>query len=202
MHQCRLHRLTLGVAAEHLADGGAVMREIGVQPHEAPAARLVDAGNRIPGRRRRFAVGTQITLAAAFGDRVNHVDRDALRLAAAQSPDLGRGKAAGCDRGLGSGAYAKRRRQLRFRAAQRDGVERSGGTAGESPEVRKNLVGCLHAPTSVVVMPALVAGIHVLCDIRQDVDSRDKPGHDACFEKRYGGLAGCKRQAVIIRESG
>ena len=30
------------------------------------------------------------------------------------------------------------------------------------------------------VMPALVAGIHVLVmPIRQDVDGRDKPGHDA-----------------------
>jgi 2-oxoglutarate ferredoxin oxidoreductase subunit beta len=28
-------------------------------------------------------------------------------------------------------------------------------------------------------MPALVAGIHVFSRIRQDVDGRDKPGHDA-----------------------
>jgi 2-oxoglutarate ferredoxin oxidoreductase subunit beta len=35
-------------------------------------------------------------------------------------------------------------------------------------------------------MPALVAGIHVLLLLREDVDGRDKPGHDglhllACF---------------------
>ena len=29
-----------------------------------------------------------------------------------------------------------------------------------------------------VVMPALVAGIHVLSSCMQDVDGRDKPGHD------------------------
>jgi len=32
-------------------------------------------------------------------------------------------------------------------------------------------------------MPALGAGIHVLCASSEDVDGRDKPGHDAslCF---------------------
>jgi hypothetical protein len=31
-------------------------------------------------------------------------------------------------------------------------------------------------------MPALVAGIHVfLAEFSQDVDGRDKPGHDAAF---------------------
>ncbi len=30
-----------------------------------------------------------------------------------------------------------------------------------------------------VVMPGLVPGIHVLCSAGQDVDVRDKPGHDA-----------------------
>jgi hypothetical protein len=29
-----------------------------------------------------------------------------------------------------------------------------------------------------VVMPALGAGIHALLSIKQDVDGRDKPGHD------------------------
>jgi hypothetical protein len=28
-------------------------------------------------------------------------------------------------------------------------------------------------------MPALVAGIHVFCASNEDVDGRDKPGHDA-----------------------
>jgi hypothetical protein len=34
------------------------------------------------------------------------------------------------------------------------------------------------------VMPALVAGIHVLLMCQQDVDGRDKPGHDD--EKSHG----------------
>src|SRR5215510_938554 len=33
--------------------------------------------------------------------------------------------------------------------------------------------------TSPRVMPALVAGIHVLLSYNKDVDGRDKPGHDA-----------------------
>jgi hypothetical protein len=32
---------------------------------------------------------------------------------------------------------------------------------------------------SANVMPALVAGIHVFA-VKQDVDGRDKPGHDRC----------------------
>jgi hypothetical protein len=31
-------------------------------------------------------------------------------------------------------------------------------------------------------MPALGAGIHVFCALSEDVDGRDKPGHDALFE--------------------
>jgi hypothetical protein len=31
------------------------------------------------------------------------------------------------------------------------------------------------------VMPALGAGIHVFCAASEDVDGRDKPGHDAGF---------------------
>jgi hypothetical protein len=32
-------------------------------------------------------------------------------------------------------------------------------------------------------MPALVAGIHVLLRVRQDVDGRDEPGHDETTER-------------------
>ena len=31
-------------------------------------------------------------------------------------------------------------------------------------------------------MPGLVPGIHVLPVCYEDVDGRDRPGHDACFE--------------------
>ena len=51
LHQRGLHLIALRLAVQHLADGVAVMREIGVQPHEAPVAGLVDAGDGIPGRR-------------------------------------------------------------------------------------------------------------------------------------------------------
>ena len=36
-----------------------------------------------------------------------------------------------------------------------------------------------NAQNSLLVMPALVAGIHVLLsESKKDVDGRDKPGHD------------------------
>jgi len=34
----------------------------------------------------------------------------------------------------------------------------------------------------LLVMPALVAGIHVFCTSNEGVDGRDKPGHDPAFD--------------------
>jgi hypothetical protein len=51
-----------------------------MQPHEAPIAGPVDAGDRVPGRRRRLAVDAQVTLAAAFDNGMTDIDRDLLRL--------------------------------------------------------------------------------------------------------------------------
>jgi hypothetical protein len=36
-------------------------------------------------------------------------------------------------------------------------------------------------------MPALVAGIHVFCASNEDVDGRDKPGHDPVYVLQYEG---------------
>ena len=120
LHQRGLDLVALRLAVQNLADGVAVMPEIGVQPHEALVARLVDAGDRVPGRRRRLAVDAQVTLAAAFDHGMAHVDRDVLRLPAAQFPDLRRGQSGRGDAGLRRGGDAKRRRQLRLLARQRD----------------------------------------------------------------------------------
>ena len=83
LHQRGLDRVALRLAVQHLADGIAMMPEIGVQPHEASVAGFVDAGDGVPGRSRRLAVDAQIALAAALDDGVTHVDRDILRLPAA-----------------------------------------------------------------------------------------------------------------------
>src|SRR5713101_111119 len=103
-----LFRSALRPAVQHLADGIAVMPEIGVQPHEALIAGLVDSGDDIPGRRRRLAVDAQIALGAAFDDGVTHVDRDILALPAAQFPDLRGSEARRGDAGLRRGGDAKR----------------------------------------------------------------------------------------------
>src|SRR5690348_12868184 len=100
MHEAALHLVTLGFAVEHAAHGFAVMREIGVQANEASIACLVDAGDRVPGRWRRLAFNAQVPLTAAFDHGVPHVDRDLLVLSAAQSPDMGCGKAGGGNAGL------------------------------------------------------------------------------------------------------
>ena len=107
LHQCGLNIVAFRLAAEDLADGVAMMREIGVQPHEAAVAGLVDAGDDIPCRRRLLAIDTQIPLAAAFDDGMTHVDRDILALPAAQFPDLRRGKPGRGDAGLRRGSDAK-----------------------------------------------------------------------------------------------
>ena len=108
LHQRGLHVVALRLAAQNLADGVAVMPEIGVQPHEALVAGPVDAGDLVPGRRRRLAVDAQVTLAAAFDHGVAHVDGDVLRLPAAQLPDLRRRQSGRSDACLRRGADAKR----------------------------------------------------------------------------------------------
>ena len=84
-----------------------MVREIGVQADEASVARPVESGDGVPGWRRRLAVEAQIALAPAFDHGVAHVDGNALRLAAAQFPDFGRGKAGGGDAGLRGGGHAE-----------------------------------------------------------------------------------------------
>ena len=147
LHQRGLDMVALGLAAQHLADGIAVMAEIGVQPHEAPIAGVVDSGDRIPGGSRRLAVDAQIALAAALDDGVAHVDRNVLRLPAAQFPDLRRGQSRRGDAGLRRGADAKRRRQLRLFAGQRDAVERGKVPARSGPEIGQNFARRLHEET-------------------------------------------------------
>ena len=130
LHQRGLNRVTLRLAAQHLADGVAVMREIGVQADEAVAG-FVDAGDGVPGRRRRIAVDAQITLAPAFDHGMAHIDRDVLRLAAAHLPDPGRRQPGRGDAGLRRGGDAKRGRQLRLVAGQLERVERGGSPPAE-----------------------------------------------------------------------
>ena len=83
-----------------------------------------------------------------------HVDGDVLRLPAAQFPDLRRGKPGRGDAGLRRGGDAKRRRQLRLFAGQRDGVERGRIAAGQRPQIGENFAGRLHGISTDFVMLA------------------------------------------------
>ena len=138
LHQPGLDVVAFGLAVEHLADGGTVVRKIGVQPHETTVAGLVDAGDGIPRRWRRLAVDAQIALGTALDCGVAHVDGDGLRLPAAQLPDLGCGKAGRGDAHLRRGGDTKRGRQQRLLAGQRDGGQRTRRTARRCPDVVKN----------------------------------------------------------------
>ena len=134
LHQGGLNVVALGLAVQDPAHGVTVMGKIGVQTNKTLAVRLVDAGNRIPGRWRRVAVeAAQVTLAAAFDDGVTHVDGDFLILTAAQLPDIGGGQPCCGDARLRGGRDAKRRRQLRLLASQSDGIERGHIAAGQCP---------------------------------------------------------------------
>ena len=75
---------------------------------------------------------------------MTHIDRDTLRLPAAQFPDL-RGRESGRgNAGLRRGAETKRRRQLRLFPRQRDGIERRRIGAGQPPEISQNFTRRLH----------------------------------------------------------
>src|ERR1700722_1836107 len=126
------------------------MGEIGVQPHKALIAGLVDPGDGVPCRRRRLAVDAQVALATAFDDGMTHVDRDILRLPAAQLPDLRGGKPGRGNAGLRRGGNAKRRRQLRLFSGQRDRIERDRVAAGQCPEIGENFARGLHGRHSFV----------------------------------------------------
>jgi len=114
LHQRSLNLLAFRSAVQHLANRGAVMWKICVQPHEALIARRVDARDGVPGWRRRLAAHAQITLASAFDDRMTHIDDDVLRLATAQLPNLRRRQRRGADASLRRGCQAERGRQLRL----------------------------------------------------------------------------------------
>ena len=78
--------------------------------------------------------------------RVSHVDRDLLRLPAARLPDLRGGKSGRGNAGLRRGGDAKRRRQLRLVAGQRDVVERGWIAAGGGPDIGQNFLGLCMIP--------------------------------------------------------
>jgi hypothetical protein len=59
-------------------------------------------------------------------------------------------------------------------------VEHVGRNCEADSTIQLAEVDGLHILLTRPVMPALVAGIHVLeCKSYEDVDGRDKPGHDA-----------------------
>ena len=82
----RLARLGLG--AGDAQGAGAMMRMVGVQEHDAPVARRVVPGQRIP-RHRLLAVLQHVGVGAQRRRRGMTIDRHALRLAGPEPPQVG-----------------------------------------------------------------------------------------------------------------
>ena len=142
LHQRGLDVVALGLAVQHLADGVAVMPEIGMQPHEARIAGPIDPGDGVPCRRRRLAVDAKIALAAAFDDGMPHIDRDTLRLPAAHLPDL-RGSHSG--RGIDACAAAA--------------IRNDDGNCGSSPLSVTSLSAEASPPASVQISARISRGL-------------------------------------------
>ncbi len=144
LQQRGLNIIALRLAVQDLADGVAVVREIGMQPHKALIAGSVDSGDGIPRRPWWLAIDAQVTLGTAFDDGMLHIDRDILRLPAAQFPYLRGGKSGRGNAGLRRGGNAKRGRQLRLFTRQRDGVECGRIAACQRPQIGKDFARRLH----------------------------------------------------------
>ena len=120
------------------------MQKIRMQSNVAVVARAIDAGDRIPSRRRRFAVAAQIALAAAFDHGVAHIDAHGLRASGPHPPDL-----RGCETSRGDADLRRRgdaegRGQLRLRAGQGDALKGVGRTTGLGPQIGKDVARRRH----------------------------------------------------------
>jgi hypothetical protein len=62
----------------------------------------------------------------------------------------------------------------------------------------KNEMGEIPTP----VMPALVAGIHDLAAMPEDVDGRDKPGHDDVLGSRNSSALGSREHRLALFHEG
>ena len=143
-HQRRLDFVAFGIAFQDFADGGAVMRKVGMQPHEPSIAGVVHPGDHVPSRWRWLALDPQVALAAALDDGMTHVDGDLLRLAAAQFPQFSCGQSSRSNSRLRRRCHSKGRRQLRFLSRQSEVVERTKVAAHRTPEIGQNFARRLH----------------------------------------------------------
>jgi hypothetical protein len=154
--QCLLNRRPVVVAPEQLQDAVAVVREVGVESHFALVAGVIDAGDLVPGRRRRPAVHTHVALAAKLDRRMAHMDGNGWLAPGsrpcAQAPYLGSRQCRGGDRDLRGGADAEGRRQCWIVAGKRHAPQRRRLAFRDRPQVSQCPIGrraagpYVHAP--------------------------------------------------------
>jgi len=63
------------------------------------------------------------------------------------------------------------------RVIEKGWLAADGAAVARNQQIEEVRIGC-QDHCSIFVMPALVAGIHEFLTVKQDVDGRDKPGHD------------------------
>ena len=133
------HRRPRALAAKEAQHAGAVVREVGVQPHHPAVAAAIGAGDGVPWIRRLGAVQPQVVLAVELQRRVPHGDpRRLLRPAA--PPMNGRRRCRDRrHRGLRRGADAEGGGQRRLLAGQRNRAERRRRETRQPPERPQHL---------------------------------------------------------------
>jgi hypothetical protein len=125
--------------AQELEDAVAMVRKVGMQANLAAIARVIDAGDFVPGRPGRLIVEAHIALAAELDRGMAHIDVQRLPATAALAPELGGGEPGGRDGGLRNGADAKRRRQRRLATGQDHILQGLRAAAGVPPQLGQNV---------------------------------------------------------------
>ena len=129
------HALARIFCTQHRQHPLAVMREIGVNAHETPIARAIDAKQRIE-RAVVFAFDAEIALAAKFDRGVAHIDGHILRAASSLSPDFGGRERTGGDGRLRDRPHGERGGQCRLVTGQVHSVEGRRFAPAERPNFR------------------------------------------------------------------
>ena len=158
----RLARVALGAGDAQRTRS--MVRVVGVDEHVPAVARRIVAGQRIP-RDRPLAVAQHIGVGTQRCGRCVEIDRDRLRLAGLQPPQVGDGEAHGAQRRGTGRANAPRRLEDRIAVAgDREPVVRPFGAA-ELAQDRMGEVGVHFPPAMILVSSAMNSFGQVMCGL-------------------------------------
>ena len=158
----RLARVALGAGNAQCT--GAMVRMIGVDEHMPAVARRIVAGQRIP-RHRTLAVAQHVGVGAQRRGGGVDVDRDRLRPAGLQPPQVGDREADGAQRGRAGGADAPWGLEHRIVVpGDREPVV-GAGAASKLAQDRIGQVGVHLPPAMILVSSAMNSFGQVMCGL-------------------------------------